>query len=108
MNQPLPPPNPPRDDDAAPQEVSTGRASYNTVTDLVGGLNVRRSDNRLQAKAALIGLLIGGLPGLIFGSEGRWVVAGLGGLFGTTVAVFGTGIYLMIYRAIRHVKGKHD
>jgi hypothetical protein len=44
-----------------------------------------------------IGALVGGCGG-----------AFLGAFAGILVGLFGSGIYLMVYRAVRHVRGRHD
>ncbi|QEG42750.1 hypothetical protein [Roseimaritima ulvae] len=96
---------------------STGRDAYNIVSDTVVGMNVRKSDNLFQLKVILVCVLIGIPLGAIAGvlmsdADNRLVgalVGGLGlGFAGVVLGLFGSGIYLMIYRAVRHVKGKHD
>jgi hypothetical protein len=56
---------------------------------------------------------IGAVAGFFLADPGyHWVAAlggGLGlGFLGVVLGAFGSGIYLMIYRAARHLKGKHD
>ena len=79
--------------------------SYNVVTDTVVGVNVRLWDNILQAifigVSIVLGMIIGGL---LWGAGGA-VGGFLAGLIGGFLV---SGIFLMIYRAIRHARGKHD
>lgn len=125
MSQPSPP-NPFADDPiespttgtaSQPIAVTPEREAYNIVSDMVVGMNVRRSDNLFQLKVVLICMLIlapigaiaGGvladadyrLPAVLFGGVGL-------GFVGVVLGAFGSGIYLMIYRAARHLKGQHD
>jgi hypothetical protein len=85
----------------------TGRQMYNTLTDTVGGPNLRWRDNLYQALVILACLLIGALVGPLF--VDYWLPGVIvGGLIGMVVGLFGSGIFLMIYRAIQHARGKHD
>jgi len=103
--------------EGTPNNSTTGREAYNIVSDTVVGMNVRKSDNLFQLKVILVCVLMGGPLGAIAGallsdSNNRLVSAlggGLGlGFAGVVLGLFGSGIYLMIYRAVRHLKGKHD
>lgn len=95
----LPPPDP-------GQEAADTKTTA-VISDTVTGLNLRKKDNFLQLKAIgiciplgmLIGVLVPNyrLEGLLFGF--------FGGLF---VGLFGSGIYLMIYRAVQHARGRSD
>jgi len=98
----------------SPGNVSASKATYNVVSDTVTGINVRGSDNKSQAKfvAASVGLfaLAGAVLALI---NPKWQLPWYGGAMagafaGLVVGVFASGIFLMIYRASRHIKGKHD
>jgi len=81
------------------------RDAYNIVTDLAVGPNLRRSDNIFQLKTIVICLLGGaGIGALVGGCGGAF----LGAFAGILVGLFGSGIYLMVYRAVRHVRGRHD
>ena len=93
--------------DDAPQ-LSEGKAAYNTVTDLVAGPNVRLWDNLIQVLAIVVCIPIGALIGYLAGGvdRGLWAVAG--GFFGLLAGLFGSGAFLMVYRAVRHARGKHD
>ena len=98
----------------SPENVSTGKAAYNVVTDTVTGVNLRGNDNKFQAKfiaaSVVVLTLIGAVLGLL---KPRWQLqwyggAMLGAFAGLIFGVLASGIFLMIYRAARHAKGKHD
>lgn len=93
--------------DHAGKSSQTGRQTYNMVSDTVVGVNFRLSDNLVQLIAAVVGAVIGAIVGLFIVDE---PIAGLivGGIIGMVAGVFATGIGLMIYRGVRHIKGKHD
>lgn len=95
-------------------EVSDSRAAYNLVSDTLTGVNFRGSDNWFQAKC-VVGFILG------FASVGTtlavlnasWELpwqggAMIGGFVGLLVGFLVSGIILMIYRAGRHIKGRHD
>lgn len=94
--------------------ITPSAATYNVVTDMVGGLNLRRSDNAFQALFILVSIVLAALVGAILAFfNPNWNLPWMGGaVFGAVAGlVFGTfasGIFLMIYRAMRHLKGKHD
>jgi hypothetical protein len=90
-----------------PQPPSTGRQVYNFVTDTATGVNVRRKDNLYQAIAIVVFLALGALTGFLVAPD-RGLGAVTGGFVGLLVGLFGSGIFLMIFRAIRHLLGKHD
>ncbi|MEZ6093217.1 MAG: hypothetical protein R3C03_03115 [Pirellulaceae bacterium] len=96
------------------KNLSSGRATYNVVTDTVTGVNVRWSDNKFQAififLSVLICAAIGSVVALIFGSwRLPWYGGAAFGVFaGLIIGVIASGTVLMIYRAKRHIKGKHD
>ncbi len=85
----------------------TSRQAYNLVTDTVGGLNVRPKDNLYQGLVILICLFLGAGIGFLAMTDGP-MGAVLGGFIGLLVGLFGSGIFLMIYRAVAHARGKHD
>lgn len=97
-----------------PPPVSEGQAAYNTMTDLVGGLNVRKSDNVFQAKFILASVILAALVGAAvvhLSDTGDMPVYGgalLGSFAGLVIGFFASGIVLMVYRGIRHLRGKHD
>lgn len=102
------------DDECEPQQVSPGQAAYNVVSDTVIGVNVRWSDNKFQAVfvAASVGILalLGSILCLLFPNwDLPWFGGALiGGFGGMIFGIFASGIFLMFYRAIRHIEGKHD
>jgi len=95
------------------ESVSSNRATYNVISDTVVGLNVRKSDNKFQAISALVSAVFGSLVGAVLAAMNAqwnlpWFAGALIGAFlGLVVGVFASGIFLMIYRAIRHFKGEH-
>ena len=95
-----------RSDDPQQSQV-TGRQIYNIVTDTAGGPSIRWKDNLYQAIAILICLTLGISIGLLVTSS-RGVGAVTGGFIGLLVGLFGSGIFIMVFRAIGHARGKHD
>ena len=85
----------------------TERDIYNVVTDTIVGPNVRPKDNLYQGLAILAGLFLGAGIGAI-STRDLAFGAMVGGFVGTAAGLFGSGIFLMIYRAVRHSRGKHD
>lgn len=106
----------PGNDDDSPhhEEVSSQRAAYNVVSDTVGGLNVRGSDNLFQAVfigvTMVLGVIVGAVVVLTYDTGGLpwWMGGIMGAVGGMVVGFFASGIYLMVYRLVRHAKGKHD
>jgi hypothetical protein len=100
--------------DAQPGGVSPERAAYNVVTDVVTGVNVRGSDNRFQAVFILVTIVLLAAVGALLARWNRdwqlpWYGGALFGAFAGLVAgFFASGIFLMIYRAVRHIQGKHE
>jgi hypothetical protein len=86
---------------------TTGRDAYNVVSDLAVGVNVRRRDNLYQGLAILVCLILGCVIGAVAVRE-RVPGALVGGFIGLVVGLFGSGIFLMVYRFVRHVRGLHD
>jgi hypothetical protein len=97
----------PKPPDETPKWPLTDRQAYNLVTDTVVGPNVRLKDNLYQGLAILVGLLLGVGIGLLVTTD-RVTGALLGGFIGLLAGLFGSGLFLMVYRAVRHVRGKHD
>jgi len=93
--------------DDAPQERMTNREAYNLVTDTVAGPNLRLSDNLFQGVAILVCLLLGAGIGFLVMTDGL-TGALLGGFIGLLTGLFGSGIFLMVYRAVKHIRGKHE
>jgi NADH:ubiquinone oxidoreductase subunit 6 (subunit J) len=90
-----------------PTKPLTGQQAYNLVTDTVGGPNVRLKDNFYQGLAIAVCLVLGAGIGFLVGTDSLIGVL-VGGFIGLIVGLFGSGVFLMIFRAIRHARGKHD
>ncbi len=99
---------------AQPDDVSSGRAAYNIVSDTVAGVNVRARDNLFQAVFILAAVVVLAVLGAVLAAlNGDWDLPWYGGAIfgafgGLVVGFFTSGIFLMIYRAVRHLQGKHD
>jgi hypothetical protein len=93
--------------DDPPEKPMTDRQTYNVVTDTVGGPNVRLKDNLYQGLAILVSLVLGAMIGALVVKD-HIPGALVGGFIGILVGLFGSGIFLMTYRAMRHIRGKHD
>jgi hypothetical protein len=93
--------------EGTPKRPMTGRQTYNIVTDTVGGPNVRLKDNLIQGLSILVCLLLGAGIGLLVMADGL-IGALAGGFIGLLVGLFGSGIFLMVYRAVKHARGQHD
>lgn len=98
----------------SPQQDLTEREIYNAVTDTVTGVNVRGSDNVLQAIFVLASIVLFAAIGAIAARlNPSWnlpwyagaLIFGFGGM---VIGAFTSGLFLMIYRALRHSQGKHD
>ena len=85
----------------------TNRQAYNVVSDTVVGANLRVSDNLFQAIAIAVFMAIGAGIGASVVQE-RLPGALVGGFAGLIVGLFGSGIFLMIFRAVKHIRGRHD
>lgn len=85
----------------------TGRQTYNVVSDTVTGANVRLKDNLIQGLVILICVVLGAVVGALVVSE-RIPGALVGGFIGLLVGLFGSGFFLMVFRAIMHMRGRHD
>lgn len=82
------------------------RDIYNVVTDTVTGPNVRLKDNLIQGIAILACLLVGAGIGILLAQD--WIAgAVVGGAIGLLAGLFGSGAFLMVYRAIMHMRGRH-
>lgn len=112
-NQPATPPDP-NDRAAGKSPLSSDQATYNIVSDTFTGVNFRLKDKVLQAIFVFAAVMIGAAAGAILAAlNPRWNLPWFGGaLFGSflgmVVGVFASGIFLMIYRTARHLRGKHD
>jgi hypothetical protein len=89
------------------QEKLTEKQVYNVVSDTVTGANVRWKDNLFQAIAILVCLLLGAGIGASAISD-RILGAVAGGFCGLLIGLFGSGLFLMIYRVVQHGRGNHD
>jgi hypothetical protein len=96
------------------QRLTSARAAYNVVTDTVTGVNVRASDNRFQAVFVFISIVVTALLGAMLAAiNSQWNLPWYGGALigafsGMVIGIFGSGIFLMFYRAVRHLQGRHD
>jgi hypothetical protein len=90
-----------------PLPLDSGKAAFNLVTDTVAGPNLRFKDNVYQAIAIFVCLVLGAGIGLLAASD-RLMGLIFGAFIGLLAGLFGSGIVLGIYRALRHAKGKHD
>ena len=97
----------------ASEDISSAHAAYNIVSDSIIGPNVRMRDNILQALFILVSaVLLAAVGAVLAALNPRWDLPWYGGaLFGAVAGVvfgvFASGIFLMIYRAVRHIPGKH-
>ena len=91
----------------AVRAAMSARETYNVVTDLGAGANVRLRDNLFQLVAITVTAVLGVVIGMLVVDE---PVAGAitGGFVGLVAGLFGSGVFLMIYRFIRHATGHHD
>lgn len=91
-----------------PSKQLTGKQAYNVVSDTAIGVNLRWRDNIFQAAAIFVCLLTGATIGYV--RSPRDVLTGAlgGGCCGMLVGLFVSGIFLLIFRAVRHARGKHD
>jgi hypothetical protein len=88
---------------------ASGREQYNVIADTVVGPNLRLRDNLIQAASIIVCMLLGVVIGaLLLGPNERMAGIIFGGFIGLLVGLFGSGIFLMIYRAVRHLRGRHD
>ncbi|HEV3448892.1 MAG TPA: hypothetical protein VG099_29925 [Gemmataceae bacterium] len=90
-----------------PSQPDTVRQAYNLVTDTVTGPNIRFKDNLYQGLIILACVVLGALIGFFTMKPGV-MGALVGGFIGVLAGLFGSGIFLMIYRAVRHLRGKHE
>jgi ABC-type uncharacterized transport system permease subunit len=114
-NNPYESPEPVVDDSSdASESPATSKATYKVLSDTVIGLNVRKSDNAFQALFVLASMVVcAALAVVLTMLNADWKIPFygaviLGAFAGLVIGFFASGIYLMLYRAIRHAKGKHD
>jgi len=84
----------------------SGREVYNVVSDVGTGVNVRLIDNLIQLLVIVVCTFLGAGVGFFVITD-HLAGALVGGFIGLLVGLFGSGLFLMIYRAIRHVTGHH-
>ena len=84
----------------------SNRETYNVLTDVVAGPNLRMRDNVVQGIAVVVGLIAGAGIGYLV----AWHAAGavVGGFAGVVAGLLLSGIGLMIYRFVNHLRGRHD
>ncbi len=96
---------PPSDDQQ--DKPLSGKEVYNLVTDVAIGPNIRLRDNLVQAAVIVVCTLLGtGIGALLI--EDRIAGCLVGGFVGLLAGLLGSGLFLMIYRMVRHARGKHD
>ena len=90
------------------------RVAHSVLSDSITGLNVRESDNRLQGFVVVVSVLVAAAIGAVLAAmNAQWELpwysgAVMGGFAGSFIGIIASGIYLMIYRAIRNIQGNHD
>lgn len=110
--QAAPPPAPPVV--ARPPETpAVGRPlsaveSYNVVSDTLIGVNVRGRDNLVQLLAIVAGLILGAGVGVLASPRDRVTGVVAGAFAGLLAGLLLSGFALMIYRGLRHARGRHD
>lgn len=78
-----------------------GVDAYNVVADTVTGVNIHLKDNIIQLVSCIVGFLLGGIIGFFLGSMV------IGCVIGLIAGLFLSGLFIMVYRFVMHVKGKH-
>ena len=91
---------PPQIEKEEPKKGLSSKETYNAVSDTVVGVNVRKKDNIIQGLIILVTVIIGLVIGQMYGG-----FLMLGGLI---IGFLVSGIFLMIYRAVKHASGDHD
>ena len=100
--------------DGQRKNVSSGVAAYNIVSDTVTGVNVRKSDNKFQAIFITVTVaILASVGAILVILNTDWKIPWYGGamigtLAGLIIGVILSGIYLMVYRAWRHLRGHHE
>lgn len=109
-----PPPIPPCEQGpvvryATPNTPSPSNGRDKLIADTVIGPNLRWKDNLIQAVVIAACTVAGPIIAMQIPLLARSGMAVLGGLMGgLLLGLFGSGIFLMIYRGVRHMRGKHD
>jgi hypothetical protein len=97
-----------------PEPISSSHATYNIVSDFVVGPNLRKRDNIWQALSILGSILMFAVVGGVLAVVNvQWKLPWYGGAVigafgGLIIGFFVSGFVLMVYRAVRHLQGKHD
>ena len=100
--------------DSSAKPESSDQAARKIVADTVAGVNFRKNDNKFQAIWVLVSIIVLAIAGSILAIfipswQLPWYGGALAGAFAwMVVGIFSSGIFLMIYRAVMHLKGKHD
>ena len=94
---------PPKIEQSQSKDGLTAKETYNVVSDTVVGVNVRAKDNLIQGLIILFNVIAGLVIGQMYG--GFLLLGGLGGLI---VGFLGSGIFLMIYHAVKYASGNHE
>ena len=100
--------------DSLPRSVDPDQAIYNVLVDTVTGVNARWSDNLFQAIFVFVSVVVVAVLGAVLAYlNPSWNLPWYGGaliagFLGLLFGILASGIYLMLYRAGRHLKGKHD
>ena len=89
-----------------PDGALSEREVYNIVSDLGTGVNLRRRDNLLQLAAIGVSLFLGVSIGAMVVQD-RLLGILAGGVVGVLVGLFGSGVFIMVYRFICHIRGNH-
>ncbi len=112
---PPPPPPPPAPPVVArtPETPAVGRPlsaveSYNVVSDTLIGVNVRGRDNLVQLLAIVAGLVLGAGVGALASPRDRMTGVIAGAFAGLLAGLLLSGFALMIFRGLRHARGRHD
>lgn len=88
----------------------SAREQYHIVSDNLVGVNLRRRDNLIQAVVIAVFTAVGSVLGWT-GVLGEWALldpALVGALAGLIVGTLVSGAFLMVYRGVRHLRGRHD
>ncbi len=111
-----PPPNSSATNPVDPnaEQPMTGRQTYNVVADTIVGPNIRKRDNILQAIFILAAIVVcAGVGAALAHFNPDWDLPWYGGalagaIAGLVIGFFASGIFLMVYRAVKHSHGDHD
>lgn len=101
-------------DPTPPKTIDPDSARFNVVTDTFVGPNLRWRDNVFQALFIFVSMIVLAIVGAVLAIlYPRWELPWFGGAFfgavaGLVLGTFASGFFLMIYRGMRHLKGKHD